>query len=102
MYTMQQFKYMGLKMQKPLLAVVAFYAQVQISLHSSPKMQVNCPILHDVSPTPVLLSLNPPLDYYLLIPHTYCTYVIQFKQAKDDIGTSELFLSSTSIILLYR
>jgi hypothetical protein len=55
-------------MQKPLLAVVAFYAQVQIPLHSSPKMQVNCPILHDVTrappfailePTPRSLPINP-------------------------------------------
>jgi hypothetical protein len=39
-------------MQRLLLGVVAFDAQMKIFLHSRPMLRVNCPILHDAGPTP--------------------------------------------------
>jgi hypothetical protein len=46
-------------MQKPLVGAVEFYAWVCISIHSSPMLQVNCLILHDTGPTPLLAILKP-------------------------------------------
>ncbi len=43
---------------KPLLGVVALDARMQIPIHSSTMLQVNCPILHDVGLTPSLAVLE--------------------------------------------
>jgi hypothetical protein len=52
--------------QKLLLGVVALDAWMLIPIHSSPKPQVNCPILHDIGLTPPLATMEPA---YLIIHH---------------------------------
>ncbi len=53
----------GFQIQKPLLRMVAFRARVETSLHSSPMLWFNCPILaSNYNPAKLLI---PPLQ------HTY-------------------------------
>jgi hypothetical protein len=87
----QWFKYVGLQMQKPLLGLLAWVHGGELPSTQS----------HAASQLPLLawcwphLSLpifepSPLINYTLSTPHTYA---IQFcRQAKDDMGTAELFL----------
>jgi hypothetical protein len=75
--------------QKTLLWVLAFDARVRIPIHSSPMLQVNCPSCMMLAPPPLVV-----LEHTLLTtPHYSHTYMRYMKQAKDDVGTLELFWS---------
>ncbi len=52
LYNIQCFKHVDFWMKKPYMRWFAFDAWMRIFLQSSPMLQVNCPLLHDVSPTP--------------------------------------------------
>jgi hypothetical protein len=79
--------------KEPLPGVVAFDAWVRILIHSTPMLQVKCPISHDVGPQPSpCCPWTYPLDHTPLIPHTY----VRHKSATDDVGTSELFFIQIS------
>ncbi len=61
--------------QKLLLGVVALDTWMLIPIHSSPKPQVNCPILHDIVLTPPLATMEPAYLITSLISHTHMQYM---------------------------
>jgi hypothetical protein len=76
--------------QKTLLWVLAFDAWVRIpSTYSSPMLQVNCPSCMMLAPPP--LAVLEPTPW--ITPHYSHKHMRYIKQAKDDVGTSELFWS---------
>ncbi len=68
-YKIQELNMSVFKCKKPLLRMVAFDAWV--TFHYRSHTTINCPILHDVGPTPPLAFLAHPLDHTPTIPHTY-------------------------------
>jgi hypothetical protein len=82
-------------METSLFGVVALDAQMWIFLNSHPMLQVNCPILHDVGPTP-----SPCYPWIHLIDHTPSPMQYHYGSAKDDIDIDmwELFLVESAPI----
>ncbi len=92
-----QIKWVSPQLQQTLTWVVALDVWIRISFHSSPMLQINCLSSVMLAPPSPCYSWTHPLDHTPLIPHTYA---YDFRQQRDDIGTSELCLIRLTPLLM--